>query len=90
MGALNIKNEEAHRLARDIAQATGETLTGAVIGALRARKAALDAKAGPDPEKVARWLEAGRAYRARLEAAGLPIPSSTDDDDLYDAWGLPH
>ena len=89
MTALNIKSAEAHRLAREIAPATGETLTGAVVAALRARKAELDAKAGPDPEKVARMRAMGRAYRARLAIEGGPIPTSTDDDDLCDAWGLP-
>ena len=34
---LNIKSEEAHRLARTLAQATGTTLTDAVITALRHR-----------------------------------------------------
>lgn len=89
MSALNIRNAEAHRLAREIAELTGESFTGAAVTALCARKAALDASRGPDREKLARWLEAGRAYRARLEAAGLPIPSSMNDDDLYDEWGLP-
>lgn len=35
--ALNIKNEEAHRLAKELAEATGETLTDAVTSALRHR-----------------------------------------------------
>ncbi len=34
---LNLKNEEAERLARELAQRTGETLTTAVIVALRER-----------------------------------------------------
>lgn len=33
--ALNIKNEEAHRLARVLADATGKTLTEVVTDALR-------------------------------------------------------
>ncbi len=35
--ALNIKSEEADRLARELADRTGETLTQAVITALRER-----------------------------------------------------
>lgn len=35
--ALNIKDPEAHRLARELAAATGETLTGAVVAALGER-----------------------------------------------------
>ena len=34
---LNIKSEEAHRLARQVAQLTGETLTAAVTVSLRER-----------------------------------------------------
>jgi len=34
---LNVKDPEAHRLARAIADETGETLTGAVTEALRER-----------------------------------------------------
>ncbi|MEJ7811448.1 MAG: type II toxin-antitoxin system VapB family antitoxin [Gemmatimonadaceae bacterium] len=37
--ALNIKNLQAERLARQLARATGESLTEAVIGALRDRLA---------------------------------------------------
>jgi antitoxin VapB len=35
--ALSIKNPEADRLARELAAATGETLTEAVLNALRER-----------------------------------------------------
>ena len=35
--SLNIKNEEAHRLARELAALTGESMTVAVIEALRER-----------------------------------------------------
>jgi antitoxin VapB len=35
--ALNIKNEETHRLARELAQRTGETVTLAVTIALKER-----------------------------------------------------
>jgi len=35
--SLNIKNEETHRLARELAQRTGETVTLAVTIALRER-----------------------------------------------------
>jgi antitoxin VapB len=36
---LNIKNDEAHRLATELAALTGESLTGAVTSALRAQLA---------------------------------------------------
>jgi len=35
--SLNIKNEEAHRLARELAKATGENMTVAVSEAIRER-----------------------------------------------------
>ena len=35
--SLNIKNEEAHRLARELASATGESMTVAVSEAIRER-----------------------------------------------------
>lgn len=39
--ALNIKSEEAHRLARELAEATGESMTSAVTQALEERLARL-------------------------------------------------
>ena len=35
--SLNIKNEETHRLAKELARLTGETMTGAITVALRQR-----------------------------------------------------
>ena len=35
--SLNIKNEETCRLARELAELTGETITGAITVALRER-----------------------------------------------------
>ena len=35
--SLNIKNEETYQLARELANLTGETMTGAVTVALRER-----------------------------------------------------
>jgi antitoxin VapB len=45
--ALNIKNDEAHGLARAITLLTGETLTAAVTAALRDRLAELTRVAAP-------------------------------------------
>jgi len=44
--ALNIKNPEARALAADIARLSGQSITGAVIDALRDRKAVLERRAG--------------------------------------------
>jgi antitoxin VapB len=55
--ALNIKDEETERLAKEIAALTGESKTGAIRNALRERKArlALQSTAG-DRERVLRAL----------------------------------
>lgn len=80
--SLNIKDPEAHRLARQIARATGETMTRAVTEALR--------------ERLSR-LERGRA-RASVEellaiadrAASHVKPPYVDHAELlYDEHGLP-
>ena len=47
--SLNIKDPEARRLAKEIAETTGETMTHAVIEALRERRARLRTR---DPEAV--------------------------------------
>jgi hypothetical protein len=44
--ALNIKSDEAHRLARELAEARGTTLTEAVTDALRGHLAAAEARGG--------------------------------------------
>lgn len=81
--SLNIKDPEAHRLARKIAQQTGETLTRAVTEALRERLARL----GRDlrPETTADDLLAiGRRCAATLK--GKPVDHGSF---LYDERGLP-
>lgn len=86
MTALNIKSDEAHRLAREIAQATGLSLTGAVISALRDKQAALAAATPPDPARAAALMAFGRKYGALARRAGA---RAEDDGGLYDAAGLP-
>ena len=84
--SLNIKNEETHRLARELAELTGETMTGAITVALTERL---------EREKRERSVEERR--RALLEIrkriAKLPMrpgPSAVEHGDfLYDENGLP-
>jgi antitoxin VapB len=82
--ALSIKDPEADRLARDLAQATGETLTEAVLVALRERLA-----------RQRRQQSAGgrlRALRALQAAARqLPVLDPRPADDIlgYGEDGLP-
>jgi antitoxin VapB len=85
--SLNIKNEEAERLARQLAAATGESVTRAVTVAVRER---LDRVQGEDDgaaaERVARMREiAVDAARRWVE----PYRSAEHGDLLYDEAGLP-
>lgn len=64
MSALNVRNDEAHALAREIAALTGLSLTDAVIDALRRRRDDLLAQTGPDRELVERFRDYHRHLRA--------------------------
>jgi antitoxin VapB len=81
--SLNIKNPETVRLARKLAELTGETMTGAITESVRERL-----------ERVAR-NEAGLADRllaiGRDAASRLPGPQLTADhaDLLFGPDGLP-
>ena len=83
---MNIKNKETHRLARELAELTGETMTGAITVALRERL---------EREKHERSIEerrrALREIRERMAKLPMrPGPSAADHGDvLYDERGLP-
>jgi antitoxin VapB len=82
--SLNIKNEEAHRLARDLASLTGESLTTAVRVALQER---LDRVRHQNDSALAdRLLAIGRDCAAHLKE---PYRSANHGDLLYDERGLP-
>ena len=83
--ALNIKNEETCALARELADLTGETMTGAITAALSERlereKRERDAEA-----EIDEMLAFGKRCAARL----ITGPASTEIGDfLYDERGLP-
>lgn len=83
--ALNIKNEETYRLARTLAEKTGESLTAAVTQALRDRLASLeqaDARVG----MADRIMAIAADMRARLPDDFFDIEHG---DLLYDDDGLP-
>ena len=81
---LNIKNEEAHRLARELAAVTGESMTAAVTAALRER---LDrVRRDRNVSLADRLLKIGKECAARLKE---PIRSIDHADLLYDERGLP-
>jgi antitoxin VapB len=82
--ALSIKHPEADRLARELAALTGETLTDAVVIALR--------------ERLARQTGRARAVSLREElvtirqrCASLPVLDDRTPEEIigYDSQGLP-
>ena len=80
--SLNVKNEEAHRLASKLARLTGESLTETVTRALRERLDRVEA-----PNDLARQLlEIGRDCAERLSE---PTRTIAHGDLLYDERGLP-
>jgi antitoxin VapB len=82
--ALNIKSDEADRLARHLAQVAGESLTEAVTQALRERLARLEGR------RRRRGLREDVA-RMQERLADLPrLDGRTDEEILgYDGSGLP-
>ena len=81
---LNIKNEETHRLARELARATGESMTAAVSEAIRERLERV--RGTSEKSRVERILEIGRDCAAHLKE---PFKSVDHGDLLYDDKGLP-
>ena len=85
MGAqLNIKSEDAYRLASRIAELTGESLTSVVIRALQA-ELAREEHARDREERLRRVREITADIRHHLKH---PLPAS-NHDWLYDENGLP-
>ena len=82
--ALSIKDPEAVRLARAVARYTGETMTQAVITALRERLSREERKAQEIDILVDEVMQIGRHFST------LPVlDPRTLDEMLYDESGLP-
>jgi antitoxin VapB len=82
--SLNIKNEEAHRLVRQLAESTGESMTTAVTRAVRERLERVSQR------RKRNKLE--RILKIAKECAPLwkePFRSVDHGDLLYDEKGLP-
>ena len=81
---LSIKDPEADKLARALSRRTGETITQAVVTALRERLAREERKAD-DADMVEDVLEIARHY------SSLPVldPRSPEEIIGYDKDGLP-
>lgn len=81
--SLNIKNEEAHRLAQEIAKLTGESMAAAVTIALKERLQRLQTKVG----KVSREQ---RLREIREDCASRLKNTTIDHGNLlYGEDGLP-
>jgi len=78
--SLNIKNEETHRLAQELAAMTGESLTAAVTEAVRERLERVKSRGMAE-----RIMKIARESAALLK--GKPLPDHAEL--LYDENGLP-
>jgi len=81
--ALNIKDPEADALARKLAARTGESLTQAVLNALKERLQRTEKARRPN---LMREMEA-----IRLRCAALPVLDARSAEEIlgYDENGLP-
>jgi antitoxin VapB len=82
--SLNIKNKEAHRLAQQLANVTGESLTTAVTEALRERLERF--RRNPREGMAERLMKIAKECGPRWKE---PFRSMDHGDLLYDEKGLP-
>jgi antitoxin VapB len=82
--SLNIKDEKTHRLARELARLTGESMTAAVGAAVRERLERVRSVRGGGMAE--RLLKIGRECAALWKE---PYRSIDHGDLLYDEKGLP-
>jgi antitoxin VapB len=81
--SLNIKNEDTHRRAKELARLAGESMTEAVDRAIAERLERIRRKSNK-AALVERLLEIGH------ECAALPVLDKRRPDDmLFDRQGLP-
>lgn len=81
--SLNIKNPETVRLAREVSERTGETVTGAITVALTERLERLGQEGAPLADRL---LAIGRDCAARLDERTRTVDHG---DLLYGPDGLP-
>ena len=82
--ALNIKNDETHKLAQKLAKLTGESMTAAITEALRERLERLRADEGD--ELAQKLVRIGKDCATHLKE---PFRSVDHGELLYDEKGLP-
>lgn len=85
--SLNIKNDEAVRLARQLAAATGESVTKAVAVAVRERLERVEHKS--DYEAAVRAARVSEIAKDAATRWVEPYRSSDHGDLLYNKLGLP-
>ena len=84
--SLNIKNEDAHRLAQKLSRLTGETMTTAVTIAIQERLERVQVHAGKRGNLSKRLLTIGRDCARHLTG---PVLTEDHGELLYDEKGLP-
>jgi len=84
--ALNIKNPETYRLAKELANETGLSMTAAVTEAVRERLKALRAEHGAGQIDVERAMALLQVIRDRMPPGYL---DQDFDEILYDEMGAP-
>jgi len=82
--ALNIKNEETQKLAKELARRTGESMTAAITEAVRERLHRV--RSEKDTGLADRLMEIGKDCAAHLRE---PFRSVDHGELLYDEKGLP-
>ena len=82
--SLNIKNKDAHRLARQLSKLTGESMSTAVTTAVKERLERV--RKDPKEGLAERLLEIGRECAAHLKE---PYKSIDHGELLYDENGIP-
>lgn len=84
--SLNIKNAETYRLVKELADLTGESMTGAVTEAVRERLDRVRRESGEPAGMAERILAIAADMRARLPDDFFDVEHG---DLLYDEDGLP-
>ena len=79
--SMSVKDPEAYRLARAIADKTGETLTKVVIGSVRERQEEVEKKR--TKAMVEEMIEI-----AKRAAVGVKRPCPDHGDLVYEEYGL--
>lgn len=83
--ALSIRNPETDRLARELADATGETITEAISNALKERLERV--RPAQSEEDIERKMAEARALIDEFQKHFVgPVVS---DDEIYDEFGDP-